>query len=122
MCSLFKKEILENIIKEKEISNKMSQGKLSYMKTMWKWLVDHQWEEIEEEILSLRDRDELQIKAERFKPRLDQMQEQVLEQKIQQQELARKKQEEQSRMYQESVYQTHNFLNRSSPLVFLMCQ
>lgn len=35
---------------EKEISNKMSQGKLSYMKTMWKWLVDHQWEEIEEEM------------------------------------------------------------------------
>jgi hypothetical protein len=63
-------------------------------------------EEIEEEILSLRDRDELQIKAERFKPRLDQMQEQILEQKIQQQEAARKKQEEQSRMYQESVYQT----------------
>ena len=28
----------------------MSQGKLSYMKTMWKWLVDHQWEEIEEEM------------------------------------------------------------------------
>jgi hypothetical protein len=63
-------------------------------------------EEIEEEILSLRDRDELQLKAERFKPRLDQMQEQVLEQKIQQQEAARKKQEEQSRLYQESVYET----------------
>ena len=62
-------------------------------------------EEIEEEILSLRDRDELRIKAERFKPRLDQMQEEVLEQKIQQQELARKKQEEQSRLYQESIYQ-----------------
>lgn len=34
----------------KEISKKMSEGKLGYMKTMWRWLVDHQWEEIEEEM------------------------------------------------------------------------
>ena len=33
-----------------EISKKMREGKLSYMKTMWRWLVDHQWEEIEEEM------------------------------------------------------------------------
>ena len=33
-----------------EIHKKMSEGKLSYMKTMWRWLVDHQWEEIEEEM------------------------------------------------------------------------
>lgn len=35
---------------DKEVSKKMQTGKLSYMKTMWRWLVDHQWEEIEEEI------------------------------------------------------------------------
>lgn len=35
---------------DKEISKKMSEGKLGYMKTMWRWLVDHQWEEIEEEM------------------------------------------------------------------------
>ena len=28
----------------------MKTGKLSYMKTMWRWLVDHQWEETEEEM------------------------------------------------------------------------
>lgn len=33
-----------------EIKKKMSQGKISYMKTMWRWLVDHQWEESEEEM------------------------------------------------------------------------
>lgn len=33
-----------------EISKKMHEGKLSYMKTMWRWLVDHQWEAIEEEM------------------------------------------------------------------------
>lgn len=33
-----------------EISKKMREGKLSYMKTMWRWLVDHQWEESEIEM------------------------------------------------------------------------
>lgn len=33
-----------------EISKKMKEGKISYMKTMWRWLVDHQWEESEEEM------------------------------------------------------------------------
>lgn len=35
---------------EHELSKKMREGKLSYMKTMWRWLVDHQWEESEEEM------------------------------------------------------------------------
>ena len=63
-------------------------------------------EEIEEEIESLRDRDELKVKADRFKPRLDEMQDKILQQKIAAQAAAKQKQEEQSRMYQESVYQT----------------
>jgi hypothetical protein len=63
-------------------------------------------EEIEEEIESLRDRDELKVKADRFKPRLDDMQDKILQQKIATQAAAKQKQEEQSRMYQESVYQT----------------
>lgn len=35
---------------EYEIDKKMSTGKIGYMKTMWRWLVDHQWEETEEEL------------------------------------------------------------------------
>lgn len=35
-----------------EISKKMREGKLSYMKTMWRWLVDHQWEEADQEMQS----------------------------------------------------------------------
>jgi hypothetical protein len=31
-----------------EVSQKMKDGKLGYMKTMWRWLIDHQWEESEE--------------------------------------------------------------------------
>lgn len=33
-----------------EINKKTREGKISYMKTMWRWLVDHQWEESEEEM------------------------------------------------------------------------
>ena len=42
----------EHIIKclEFEIDKKMKEGKISYMKTMWRWLIDHQWEETEEEM------------------------------------------------------------------------
>tara|TARA_R110000868_G_scaffold85331_4_gene240191 strand:- start:2260 stop:3522 length:1263 start_codon:yes stop_codon:yes gene_type:complete len=61
-------------------------------------------EEIEEEIDSLRDRDELQGKAEKWKPRLDQMEEQTINQKIQAQANAKAKQQEQAKLYEESVY------------------
>jgi hypothetical protein len=62
-------------------------------------------EEIEEEIDSLRDRDELKTRADRYKPRLDQMEEQTVQQKIQAQAESRKQQEDQSRNYQDSVYE-----------------
>jgi hypothetical protein len=61
-------------------------------------------EEIEEEIISLRDRGDLEVKAERFKPRLDQMQEQVIQQRVQQQQEAQKRQQQQAQVYQENVY------------------
>ena len=33
-----------------EIDNKMSTGKLGYMKTMWKWLTQREWEAIEDQM------------------------------------------------------------------------
>lgn len=33
-----------------EIDNKVTSGKLGYMKTMWKWLTQHEWECYEEEM------------------------------------------------------------------------
>lgn len=33
-----------------EIDNKMLTGKISYMKTMWKWLTQHEWETYEEQM------------------------------------------------------------------------
>lgn len=42
----------EHLIKclDFEVHRKMTQGKIGYMKTMWKWLCDHQWEETEAEM------------------------------------------------------------------------
>lgn len=33
-----------------EIDNKMITGKIGYMKTMWKWLTQHEWETCEEQM------------------------------------------------------------------------
>ena len=33
-----------------ELDKKSREGKISYMKTMWRWLIDHQWEETEAEM------------------------------------------------------------------------
>ena len=33
-----------------EVDKKTRTGKIGYMKTMWRWLIDHQWEETEEEM------------------------------------------------------------------------
>ncbi len=42
-----------------EMKKKTNEGKLSYMKTMWRWLVDHQWEESEEEMQDNSKQEEL---------------------------------------------------------------
>lgn len=46
--SAFKEHIIKCL--EFEIDKKMKEGKLTYMKTMWRWLIDHQWEAVEEEM------------------------------------------------------------------------
>jgi hypothetical protein len=35
---------------EKEVSDKLMSGKIGYMKTMWKWLTNSEWEIYEEQI------------------------------------------------------------------------
>lgn len=42
-------EHINNCLKY-EVEKKTASGKIGYMKTMWRWLVDHQWEETEEEM------------------------------------------------------------------------
>jgi hypothetical protein len=61
-------------------------------------------EEIEEEINSWKDRDELGAKAQKFKPKLDAMQQQIVGRQLQQQENLRKQQQQQAKMYMDNVY------------------
>lgn len=61
-------------------------------------------EEIEEEIEQWKDRGDLESKANKFKPKLDAMQEQIVQRKLAQQEQLRKQQHAQANAYMENVY------------------
>ena len=61
-------------------------------------------DEIEEEIEAWKDRDELESKAKKFKPKLDAMQEQIVARQLQQQEQMRKQQQAQAQVYTENIY------------------
>lgn len=63
-------------------------------------------DDIDEEILGWKDRGELEAKAMKFKPKLDKMQEQVVAQKVVQQEKIRKQQEAAAQKYMQNVYTT----------------
>ncbi len=63
-------------------------------------------EEIAEEIEIWKDLGKLEQQASKFKPKLDKMQEKVVSQKLQQQELKRKQQEQASQKYMQNVYDT----------------
>lgn len=63
-------------------------------------------EDIQEEIDSWKDLDKLEEKASKFKPKLDAMNEQIVQRKIAEQESKRKQQEEASYAYMENVYKT----------------
>ena len=63
-------------------------------------------EEIDEEITSLKDRDELEKKAGQFKPKLDKMQERIIGQKLVEQEARKEKQAAAAKAYVGSVYKT----------------
>ena len=63
-------------------------------------------EEIEEEIDGWKDRNELQAKAGKFKPKLDAMQAKVVQQKLAQQENLKKQQAAQAQAYMQNVYNT----------------
>ena len=61
-------------------------------------------DDIQEEINGWRDRNELQAKANKFKPKLDAMQEEILADKISRQEQLQRQQQHQARVYMDNVY------------------
>ena len=63
-------------------------------------------EEINEEIEIWKDLGKLEQQANKFKPKLDKMQEKVVAQKLQEQQLKQKQQEQASKQYMHNVYET----------------
>ena len=63
-------------------------------------------EEIESEIQDWKDLNRLEQKANQFKPKLDAMQEEIIERELAEQEEKKKQQATQARAYQENVYNT----------------
>lgn len=63
-------------------------------------------EEIQDELYSLEDKGELNKKAKQFKPKLDNMQEQIVKRRVAEKQAANKKRQEQAYVYMESVYNT----------------
>lgn len=63
-------------------------------------------EEIAEEIEVWKDLGKLEQQAMKFKPKLDKMQEKVIAQKLEEQEMRKKQQEQASKQYMENVYNT----------------
>lgn len=63
-------------------------------------------EDIEEEINAWKDRGDLETKALKFKPKLDAMQEQIVQQRLAKQEQMRQQQQQAAQQYMENVYNT----------------
>ena len=63
-------------------------------------------EDIQEEIEIWKDLGKLETQANKFKPKLDKMQEKVVAQKLKEQEMKRKQQENASQAYMKNVYET----------------
>lgn len=63
-------------------------------------------DEIEEEITGYEDRNELEAKAAKFKPKLEALTEQQVAYKLQQQEALRQQQAQQAQMYMDNIYKT----------------
>jgi hypothetical protein len=63
-------------------------------------------EDIQEEIDAWKDRGDLEAKALKFKPKLDAMQEEVVQHRVAQQEQMRQQQQQAAQQYMENVYNT----------------
>lgn len=102
--SLFRSLAGVEEIRQLDISDEQSQEQIirSYLHATQFGDAD----EIEEEIEAWKDRDELEAKAKKFKPKLDAMQEQIVARQLQQQEAKRKQQEKQAALYTDNIYKT----------------
>jgi hypothetical protein len=99
--------VLKNVARAQEISDLSLDNEDDQERIVREWLRvsgSYTDEEIEDEITSLADRNEISKKANQFKPKLDKKQAEVMEIKIVEQEQKRKDAEEASKNYAQTIY------------------
>jgi hypothetical protein len=99
--------VLKNVARSQEISDLSLDNEEDQERIVREWLRvtgSYTDEEIEDEITSLADRNEIAKKASQFKPKLDKKQAEVMETQIFEQEQKRKDAEEASKNYAQTIY------------------
>ena len=102
LTSLFEHLASANQIRELDITNHA--GQVHAIRTYLQATNYGTAQEIQDEILAYEDRGELEKKAKQFKPKLDLMKEQIIKQKVEEQQTKAKLRQDQSKIYAQSVY------------------
>lgn len=103
--------VLKNVARAQEITELTLDTPENQERIVREWLREtgsYSDEEIEDEITSYIDRNELERKASQFKPKLDKKQAEIMEKKLQEQEEKRRLAEETKKNYAEKIFHTLN--------------
>jgi hypothetical protein len=103
--------VLKNVIRSQEIANLDPNEEQGAERIVREWLRETNFgteEEIEEEITAYIDRNELDKKANQFKPKLDKKQAEIMERRLAEQEEKRQQAEQAKKTYADKVFQTLN--------------
>lgn len=104
MKSLFNTLAASEEIKSLDISNEG--GQIDVVRSFLQATQFGTPEEIEDEIIAYQDRGDLEAKAKQFKPKLDKMGEEVVNQKLAKQAELKKMKDQQAQQYQQNIYDT----------------
>ena len=103
--------VLKNVIRSQEVANLNPNEEKDAERIVREWLRETNFgtdDEIEDEITAYIDRNELDKKANQFKPKLDKKQAEIMERRLAEQEEKRQQAEQAKKTYAEKVFQTLN--------------
>lgn len=103
--------VLKNVTRSQEVANLNPNEEKDAERIVREWLRETNFgtdDEIEDEITAYIDRNELDKKANQFKPKLDKKQAEIMQRRLAEQEDKRKQAEETKKTYAEKVFNTLN--------------
>jgi hypothetical protein len=103
--------VLKNVTRSQEVSNLNPNEEKDAERIVREWLRETNFgtdDEIEDEITAYIDRNELDKKANQFKPKLDKKQAEIMQRRLAEQEQKREQAEEAKKTYAEKVFNTLN--------------